>query len=335
VTFAANTVTITPDNLAQDGGFETGALWSNSFGDVADEEGSIHRGFWDATIGGGGQASEIAQDIATSPGEHYTLSFWLINSNDAPNDFTVSWGGHALSGGVLQNIAAQDDFIEYQFDVVGAAGATSTSLAFDVSDQSSAWQLDDVSVRQGTPDAVQQLASGTLADVQSGDAFTVTPTGGSHLGQLTTAADDGGGVDWNFTATNAEIAQLEGKSQTYLIQDQTNSSANQTLGISVGGEGNDQFFFFAHSGNHQMVNFSTQVDQSSSYYGDSITLNNFTSQGHALTLADVLADLTQDSHGNAVVNLGGGDSITFQHVSESIIQAQAGNLFHFSGTSAT
>ena len=35
----------------------------------------------------------------------------------------------------------------------------------------------------------------------------------------------------------------------------------------------------------------------------------------------MLADLTTDSHGNAVINLGSGDSVVFAHLSAAVIQS--------------
>ena len=69
--------------------------------------------------------------------------------------------------------------------------------------------------------------------------------------------------------------------------------------------------------------FSTTSDASGHYTGDTVNLVNF-SNGHggSLTLNDILADLTTDSHGNAVVNLGHGDSVVFEHLSAAVIQSQ-------------
>ena len=64
------------------------------------------------------------------------------------------------------------------------------------------------------------------------------------------------------------------------------------------------------------------------YVGETIDMAGYhNGQGGALTIADILTDLTTDSHGNAVVNFGNGDSITFEHISQSIVSAQAAHIF--------
>jgi hypothetical protein len=74
-----------------------------------------------------------------------------------------------------------------------------------------------------------------------------------------------------------------------------------------------------------MVNFST-ASPGTTYVGDTIELDNFNGIG---SVSDVLNHLSTDSHNNAVVNLGGGDSITFQGISAAVIQANAAHLFTF------
>ncbi len=152
---------------------------------------------------------------------------------------------------------------------------------------------------------------------------------------FTVTGGSGGEADWHFNASNNELIQLADQTQLYSVTDQTNTAATQTISVSIGA--NDQFAFQinAGTGTHAMVNFSAAVDQNSSYVGETISLVGFTNaQGEALNVNDILADLTSDSHGNAVVNLNGHDSITFEHVTASIVQAQAANIFHFGGSLA-
>jgi len=178
-------------------------------------------------------------------------------------------------------------------------------------------------------------AGGMLSGVNSSDLLAVAPAPANSLGLFTVTAGNGGSVDWHFNASNSELAQLADQTQFYSVTDQTNTTAAQTISVSVGA--NDQFEFQinAGTGTHAMVNFSAAVDQNSSYVGETISLAGFTNaQDEALTANDILADLTSDSHGNAVVNLNSHDSITFEHISASTVQAQAANLFHFGGSLA-
>ncbi len=114
-----------------------------------------------------------------------------------------------------------------------------------------------------------------------------------------------------------------GRRKITSVQDLTTPSASQALSVSIGGSGQDQFQFSSGSGAHALVDFSTSSDASGHYAGDTVNLVNFSNdQGGSLTLNDILADLTTDSHGNAVVNLGHGDSIVFEHISASVILSQ-------------
>ena len=181
----------------------------------------------------------------------------------------------------------------------------------------------------------QDVADGTLTNAASTDHVTITPwQDGGYNGTSVTGASNGhGGFDWHFNASISELTQQAGVTQTYSITDTTHPSAATTLSVSIGGPGGDQFNFSPSTGAHMLVNFTTTVDSSGHYIGDSVNLQGFTSGNdqHALVLADVLADLTTDSHGNAVVNLGAEGSLTFAHVSQTTVQQQAEHIFKLAG----
>jgi hypothetical protein len=181
-------------------------------------------------------------------------------------------------------------------------------------------------------DISQVAADPPLVGVNASDLFTITPQQNDYLGAIATTADNIGGVDWHFDASPAQLSQLAGLTQYYKVQDQTNPAANQIISVSVGGDGKDQFVFDVNTngaGTHAIVNFSTMT-ANGTYVGDVIELDNFTNAQNApLQLADILTHLTQDSHGNAVVDLGHGDSITFQGVTAGAVQSEAAQIFAF------
>ena len=179
-----------------------------------------------------------------------------------------------------------------------------------------------------TPATTTDAADGVLNGVNSGDLITVMPTQNDYIGSLSTSVGNNGSIDWHFNATTNELAQLADHTQAYSVQNQTNPAANQSLSVSVGANDQFQFQINAGSGAHAMANFSILADQSGNYIGETIDLSGFTnSHGASLQLADVLADLTTDNHGNAVVNLGTGDSITFQNIAQGIVSAEASHIF--------
>jgi hypothetical protein len=116
-----------------------------------------------------------------------------------------------------------------------------------------------------------------------------------------------------------------GMTQSFTLADQNNPAVSQTVAVSVGGNDNDQFVFHAGVGADTMVNFSTLTTAQGAYAGDTIELANFTG---ITSPSDVLNHLSADGHGNAVVDLGNHDSITFQGLSVAQIQANASHIFH-------
>jgi hypothetical protein len=341
-TVSFNVAPLAPVNLLANGGFETGNFsgWTVG-GDNAPRSAVIgsgahqatgdapHHGSNEALIGGAESDVTLSHTVATAAGDHYTVDFWLANSAAATpgegNDFSVSWNGVSLMSTTPN--AGQSGYTEYQFDVVGAAGQS--TLQFTALNENGFWNLDDVSVREGAPSTVRDVVDQTdpMAGVQSGDTLSVAANGNGYLGTLTAAPTAAGTFEWHFTATNNQLDHLTAQTQTYTVTDQTHS-ASQLVSVSIGGSGNDQFIFNAnsnHPGADVMVNFST-ASPGTTYVGDTIELDNFNGIG---SVSDVLNHLSTDSHNNAVVNLGGGDSITFQGISAAVIQANAAHLFTF------
>ncbi len=114
-------------DLVVNGGFETGDFtgWNSTLGSVSPVPG----GDYEAVIGGPGFGG-IVQDIATTPGETYTLSFQLATINVSYSiwsQFRVTWDGQELfdSGATPMPLAS------LSFEVTGGVGKT-TPLEFEV-----------------------------------------------------------------------------------------------------------------------------------------------------------------------------------------------------------
>ena len=249
----------------------------------------------------GGLASDVtlSQTVATTAGEHYTVDFWLANdtaagSGDTPssNDFGAAWNGTALMPTIV-NAGQSNGYTEYQFDVT-ATGNQST-LEFSALNTGGHWDIDDVSVRAGAPNAVQIMSDATapVDGVNAGDTLMVLANSQNPQGTVTATAGNGT-VEWQFQATNAQLDQLMGQTQNFTLHDQNNANASQTVSVSVGGPGNDQFTFDTHTGADTMLNFSTTTNAQGQYVGDHIDITAF---NNITTTADVLANLSADSHG--------------------------------------
>ena len=158
--------------LVTNGGFETGnftgwtyvpapdspyiLFWTAASGQqVAPHGGTYALGF--GAIGSTEDA--IYQSLATTPGDGYTLTFWLKNEfgNLGPNSFRAFIDSTLL----LENVVALgSDYVEFTFDFF--ATSTQTTLKFSGRNYSSWTMLDDVSV-EANGRHTQVPEPGTLA----------------------------------------------------------------------------------------------------------------------------------------------------------------------------
>jgi hypothetical protein len=143
-------------NLITNPGFETGNFtgWTR-FGERSDVFGNVggidpHSGNFQAALHSSpeGDLQSIAQTLATTPGQSYTIDFWLANSvlTFVANTFAVTWGNLTILG------LSQESFFpykEYTFNVTATSASTALTFSFRqrffLTDHST-WLLDDVSV---------------------------------------------------------------------------------------------------------------------------------------------------------------------------------------------
>jgi hypothetical protein len=92
---------------------------------------------------------------------------------------------------------------------------------------------------------------------------------------------------------------------------------SQTVSVSVGGPGNDNFVFQPGIGADTIVNFDPQHD--------TIELDHF---ANAQSVQQLESLITADAHGDAVIALGHNDSITVAGVTAAQLQqlAQTGHV---------
>jgi hypothetical protein len=110
------------------------------------------------------------------------------------------------------------------------------------------------------------------------------------------------------------IADVDGNT---VITDPAVSTVASTSSVSVGGPGNDTFVFSPGVGAETISNFNPQAD--------TIELDHFASVQNTQQLA---AAITADPHGDAVIELGHGDSVTIPGVSVSYLEQHLQSLVH-------
>lgn len=148
------------DNLVVNGGFETGNFsgWSQSgaFMSVTGGPGHVgpyiggygpHSGDYYAALGTVRGFGTLSQTLTTTPGQTYSLSFFLANDSGTPNEFRVDWNGATL---LDQTGIGNQPYGAHTF-VVKATGTTASLTVFERNDPGYL-SLDDVTVATGNVD---------------------------------------------------------------------------------------------------------------------------------------------------------------------------------------
>jgi hypothetical protein len=161
-------------NLVSNGSFETGDFtgWTVSGDttftgvcDVSTCPGNFAPidGTYAAYFGPVGDNATISQTIATTPGDEYSLSFYLANPvGGTPNYFNVTFGNSSFN---FTNFGVA--FGWQQFTLTTLATSDQTQLSFTFRNDPSYWFLDNVTVQQsgGTlpePSTLVLFGSGVL-----------------------------------------------------------------------------------------------------------------------------------------------------------------------------
>jgi len=157
-------------NMVVNGDFETsdfsGWTQSGNMEDTsisADSPGVPHSGTYGLKAGPVGSLGNISQDLITTAGQEYVLTYWLQNFADETNEFYASWNGVMVGASHLTN-SSSFGWTKYDFTGLVAAGST-TSLKFDFQNNPAYYTLDDISVNAAVPEpgTLSLLGLGALA----------------------------------------------------------------------------------------------------------------------------------------------------------------------------
>jgi VCBS repeat-containing protein len=249
ITAADTSGTMTEDlgpTLVVNGGFETGDLtgWSAS-----GTPGTINAQFvglggefgnYMADLGATNTALTLQQSIATTPGQHYTVSFYVLGDTEASSNFLdVTWDGTTI----LSQTDIFGGLTRYSFDVVGDASSSSTNLAFTYADNGTGLHIDQVTVGAATGQPTES-SDGTIAfsDIETADTHTAnfTPDGSGYLGtfSLDPLSESGGSgsVAWHYTVNNSDIqflAQGQQLVQSYTVNVTDNHGASTPTDVTI------------------------------------------------------------------------------------------------------
>jgi hypothetical protein len=163
----------------------------------------------------------------------------------------------------------------------------------------------------------------------SNDTYSesVTQRGSGYVGTFSlepvSASNGSASLDWQFDLGHDQINFAPGQTVTQSydvnVTDPQNpaENVNQTVSVSIGGPGNDNFVFQPGIGADTIINFNPQAD--------TIELDHFANVQSVQQLASLI---TTDAHGDAVIELGHNDSITLPGVTTSYLQAHLQSLVH-------
>lgn len=238
---------------------------------------------------------------------------YIADNNDTGGTLVVSDGIHTT------DLSLSGDYTTSSF-----------AISNDGHDGTLITDASSTSVTSDTPVAAD-AASGTVSfsdsDTSVAQTVSFTPDGSNYVGTFSvdglTESNGSASVDWGFMVGNDQINLTPGQTLTQSydvsVTDAQNPAVHfdQTVSVSIGGAGSDNFVFQPGIGAETILNFNTQTD--------TIELDHFS---NVQTTQQLAALVTADAHGDAVIDLGHNDSITLTGITPTQLHQVLANVVH-------
>jgi hypothetical protein len=276
----------------------------------------------------GGQTAWLGgSDQESSNPDHATNWYW-VSGPDAGQPFTyTNWHQGEPNDIDHPPYDIGEHFLQFRSDgtwndeqgPIVESGAMTDGYVIETTPLTS-----DPTVVPGTSDVEGYIA---FTDPNSGDALTAaaTPEGSNYIGTFVldpvSKSGDTATLDFQFNLASDQINLAPGETltQSYEVSvaNGQNTLVNQSVSVTIGGPGNDNFVFAPGIGTDTIVNFNAQAD--------TIDLSHF---ANIQSLQQVAAAITSDVHGDAVIELGHNDSITLPGVTANYLQQHLQSVVH-------
>jgi hypothetical protein len=253
-----------------------------------------------ASVSGSGASYTVTVNYSENRNAGLSLGLNFVNIGNAVHDTETGESG---------NLAVATNITTPQFSSLAPAGVAGQAITLGLADPS----VDPA-------DAITMRVTGTASDwslnagMQNSDGSWTVHTNDPGSLAVTPSADSVGAavIYVNETWTNPD-----GSTGNALVSDNVEaySAGSPIFAISgddhlTGAGANDMFVFAQPIGNDVIYNFNVASDKI-----DLIDFNNVAS------FSDIQANLTDDVHGNAVIALGAGGTITLHGVDASSLNA--------------
>ncbi len=167
-------------SIVQNGAFETGDLtgWMQSGNTaytsvISGNASYVHGGSYGLQAGPSTTMGYITQNLATSPGQMYLLSFWFSNpSSGTTEQLQASWNGASV-----YSLANPPVLAWTNKTFIVTATSSSTPLQFGLRNDPSYFGLDDISVTPLSPPTITQQPASQTNFLGNNVVFTATANG--------------------------------------------------------------------------------------------------------------------------------------------------------------